>query len=82
LDNRQDIEFSVLKNLEDAGCEKHLIVDYLQCESKGRIQQQLCLLTKYRKVLLERIHEEQSRLDCLDYLIYKIKAKNKNDLSH
>jgi hypothetical protein len=85
LNNRQDIEISILKNLEDAGCEKHLIMDYIKCENNGRIQEQLCLLTKYRKVLLERIHEEQSRIDCLDYLIYKIKTNNKkrnNDLSN
>lgn len=73
LDNRQDKESATLQNLEDAGCEKNLIIKYLQYDELGMIQQQLCLLTKHRKDLLERMHEEQRRIDCLDYLIYKIK---------
>lgn len=73
LDNRQDKEFATLQNLEDAGCEKNLIMEYLQYDALGMKQQQLCLLTKHRKVLLERMHDEQRRIDCLDYLIYKIK---------
>lgn len=73
MDNRQDKEFATFQNLEDAGCEKNLIIKYLQYDELGMIQQQLCLLTKHRKDLLERMHEDQRRIDCLDYLIYKIK---------
>lgn len=82
MDNRQDKEIATLQNLEDAGCEKNLIAEYLQYGEKGMIQQQLCLLTKHRKVLLERMHEEQRRIDCLDYLICKIKddkGRNSNE---
>lgn len=79
MDNRQDKEFAVLQNLEDAGCETHLIVEFLQYDKKGMTQQQLCLLAKYRKTLLERIHEEQCRLDCLDYLIHNIKAGKRKE---
>jgi hypothetical protein len=33
------------------------------------------LLISYRLLLLDIIHAEQKKLDCLDYLIFAIKAK-------
>lgn len=58
---------SVAQNLLDAGCDAAFIRQYAQL--KG-LPEQLLLLRKHRRTLLDRIHEEQHRLDCLDYLIY------------
>ena len=39
-------------------------------ESK-QTAQMLILLRRHRKDLLDRIHEQQKALDCLDYLIFQ-----------
>lgn len=66
------ISDSVLQNLKDAGCPEQTIRAFAQSES-GR--QQLEVLALYRKKMLDGIHAEQKKLDCLDYLIFKIKEK-------
>ena len=38
----------------------------------GNQKDQLRLLEKHRKFLLERVHKEEKRIDCLDYLVYQI----------
>jgi hypothetical protein len=34
---------------------------------------QMVLLKKHRNSLLDKIHEDQKAIDCLDYLLYRIK---------
>ena len=44
--------------------------------AKGEdIEMQIKILSNYRKKLLDTIHEEQSKLDCLDYLIFTLKKE-------
>ena len=38
-------------------------------------EQQLRLLSGHRKNLLERLHREEKRIDCLDYLLYQMQKK-------
>ena len=61
--------------LADAGCDKELIKQFETCQSSGRQKEQLRLLGDYRRLLLERIHAEQKKLDLLDYLLWTIKNK-------
>lgn len=42
-------------------------------------QGQLQILSEQRKELLDELHLVQKELDCLDYLIYKIKKLYLND---
>lgn len=32
-------------------------------------------LEKQRNVLLNKVHKEEKRIDCLDYLVYQIRRK-------
>lgn len=66
---------SVVQNLKDAGCNEKLIEEYLDYDEKSQHKQQICLLSRYRKKLLECIHVCQRKLDCLDYLIFMLKKK-------
>lgn len=66
----------LLQNLKDAGCNSKMIKRFLELEQLGKKQEQLHLLFMYRADLLEKLHISQNKLDCLDYLVYKIK-KNK-----
>ncbi len=34
-------------------------------------------LAKHRRVLLDALHREQKRIDCLDYLVYTIEKNEK-----
>ena len=60
--------------LADAGCDKELIKEFETCQRSGRQKEQLRLLGDYRRLLLERIHAEQKKLDRLDYLVWTVKT--------
>lgn len=65
----------LVRNLEDAGCSNHLIKEFLKLDADGKIKEQLRLLIKHREDLLNTIHENQKRIDCLDFLIFNIKPQ-------
>ena len=66
---------SVIQNLEDAGCENEMIQDFLGWFDKGQQTKQLELLEHQREYLLGRVHTDEKRISCLDYLIYQIQGK-------
>lgn len=65
-------EQDVIQNLRDAGCGKQTVEQFLRCWRTGQTQEQLRLLGEQRSRLLERVHREERRIDCLDYLVYQI----------
>lgn len=67
---------SVIQNLKDAGCDTRCIEQFLSYEKEGRAREQIKLLSAHRQFLLDRIHEEEKQIDCLDYLVYQIHKKN------
>ena len=69
---RYDSEAAIVRNLEDAGCDQDTITDFVEQLRMGNQKDQLRLLEKHRKFLLERVHKEEKRIDCLDYLVYQI----------
>ncbi len=71
-----DSEKTVIQNLRDAGCDEKTIAAYLDCIMNGRETESLRLLKKQRSLLLDAVHREERKIDCLDYLIYQMwKAK-------
>ncbi len=65
----------LLRNLQDAGCGEEMIRQYFRLEEAGYQKEQLRLLYRHRAVLLDRLHQDQNQIDCLDYLIYEIKRQ-------
>lgn len=61
----------LLQNLQDAGCNESMIQKCISYAEQGRSKEMLCLLRKYKPVLLEKIHIYQDELDCLDFMIYQ-----------
>lgn len=57
-------------NLADAGCPEELIEQYAALPS---VDARMRWLRCYRCELLDGIHTEQRKLDCLDYLIYSLR---------
>lgn len=67
--------FLVLRNLNDAGCEPKLIEKLLKLKEEGKTEEQLRLLKRHRTSLLATVHENQKRIDCLDYYVFTIRKK-------
>ena len=70
---------AVYQNLLDAGCDSKLVDRFMLLFAHRNYQGQLQILSEQRKELLDELHLVQKELDCLDYLIYKIKKLYLND---
>lgn len=60
------------QNLIDAGCGQELVqkcMDLAQGKKVAEIQR---ILAGHRRTLLDTVHAEQKKIDCLDYLVYKM----------
>ena len=69
-----------LGNLRDAGCNDDTIAAYRRISERSLPHEVICrqqahLLGDYRKTLLEQLHEDQKRIDCLDHLLYRLKSE-------
>lgn len=60
------------RNLRDAGCTETDILRFPALPP----QEQLRFLACRRDALLAALHEAQARIDCLDYLMYRLKQKS------
>lgn len=67
----------VLRNLKDAGCNDRMVEKFFQLRKDGKNSEQMRLLITQRKSLLRRIHENQKKIDCLDFMIFNIKQSGK-----
>ncbi len=70
-------ENRIRQNLLDAGCSEELIARYFRLDEKGDKPGQKALLRLHRCRLLEEIHREQAKIDCLDYLVYTIEKNER-----
>ena len=66
---------TILQNLKDAGCDPKTVEQFLLLRKAGDRKEQLKLLSIHRKQLLDKVHREEKRIDCLDYLVYQIKKE-------
>lgn len=64
---------TIVQNLKDAGCASQMIEDFMLYFDKNQKEKQLALLAVQRQNLLNRVHIEEKKISCLDYLIYQIK---------
>lgn len=55
--------------MKDAGCDRKIIIRICRMYAEGQIQDAVKVLKWHRCHLMERLHECQSRVDCLDFLI-------------
>ena len=65
------------ENLKDAGCDSDMIhrcEALAQGEKQGELMQ---ILSLHRRTLLDAVHENERRIDCLDYLVYQLEKQRK-----
>lgn len=67
--------YTVLQNLQDAGCTDEMVEQFMAFQSRDDKEQQLKLLSGYREHLLDELHRDEKRIDCLDYLIYQMQKE-------
>ncbi|MBO1306250.1 hypothetical protein JZO70_08770 [Enterococcus sp. 669A] len=63
----------IIQTLEDSGCSPEFIAEFLKDFHQEKTANQRKLLLKHKEVLKKEVHGQQKRIDCLDYLIYKLK---------
>ena len=75
---RKPCEQAIIQNLRDAGCDEGTVEQFLHSQRC----QQLKLLAVHRKKLLDRVHLEQRRIDCLDYLVWQLQKQTEEESSY
>ena len=63
----------ILEGLADAGCTAEEICEFGRCLEKNDLKTGLRLLERCRKEHLRNLHEEQRKIDTLNYLAYQIR---------
>ncbi len=76
----ENLSEMLLQNLKDAGCSHEMIKQFLCYEEEGQIQEQLDLLSVQRQKLLDKVHREEKKIVCLDYLVYQIEKQKTNKM--
>lgn len=62
----------IFQNLRDSGLDETTAGNCTEMIIGGDTFQALQIIKNYRKSLLEKIHTNQKKLDCLDFLIYQL----------
>lgn len=70
--NHQIASDAIIQNLKDAGCEGDFIDRFILALENNQNKEAFLLLRGWRNSLLDEIHNNQHKLDCLDYLIRKL----------
>ena len=76
-DRLHELKKEVIQNLKDAGLDDDLIVQFANLYQSNRSTAYMRLLRKYRCDLLTDMRVCQEKLFCLDYLIRRLKTKDK-----
>lgn len=70
-------EEDLIQNLKDAGCDQATIQIFLADLHGGKQSKGIRLLEKHRRTLLDVLHLEQKRIDCLDYLLFTLQKQKR-----
>lgn len=62
------------QNLIDAGCDQKTTELCLTFVKEGQLLDMMPILRNQRNALLDSVHKGQKQIDCLDYLLYKLKG--------
>ena len=65
-----------LQNLIDAGCDPELIRQCTALAQQKETFELMRVLSRHRKALLDAVHQNEKRIDCLDYLIHALEKQN------
>ena len=72
----EDRIFRIRRNLSDAGCSASQIAQFLELEEQRKRQEQYQMLSRQRALLLKELHQDQFRIDCLDYMVFTMQKED------
>lgn len=72
----------MMRDLRDAGCDEDTVERFGDLGTQGDTQGQLELLFRHRKRLLEKVHEREQQICCLDYLTYQLEKEEAKHGDH
>lgn len=64
---------SIYQNLIDGGCNEETVKDFILLAKDSKYAELLPFLFQHKEELLASLHQVQKQIDCIDYLIYKLK---------
>ncbi len=62
-----------IDDLQAAGCDGKTVRRFLALKAAGNQMEQFRLLATHRRLLPDRVHEEERRIRCLDCLVYRMR---------
>lgn len=68
-----DLYGSIYQNLIDSGCDSQTTELCMSYMKEKNVSDMLPILMQYKAKLLASVHAGQKQIDCLDFLIYKLK---------
>lgn len=71
-----DRAYRIRRNLTDAGCDTIMIEQFLELERRQRREEQYRLLSRYKAELLEALHRDAYKIDCLDHMVYTMQKED------
>lgn len=60
------------QSMKDAGCDKETIGTVCRLYDGGQVEDAVKVLRRHRCALMDEVHESQSKVDCLDFLLRNI----------
>lgn len=73
-----NIQEILRQNLIDAGCNQEIVQRCMELVQRKKTVEMKQILTCHRRTLLDTLHADEKRIDCLDYLIYKMEKQSKS----
>ena len=71
-----DLFEQIHQNLLDAGCDRQTTDLCMAFVKEGQLLDMMPILKRHKHALLDSLHKAQKQIDCLDYLLYKLKKHN------
>lgn len=75
----QTSETELMQCLKDCGCDEEAAKQFLIYVQENRLKDQIRLLYRFRRPFLDALHDDQRRIDCIDFMIRKLEQKMKEE---
>ena len=71
----RDSEKAVRQCLKDCGCDERTAEQFLAYGQEARRRDQIRHLNRRRRSLMDDLHENQKKVDCIDFMIRELERK-------
>lgn len=72
-----DLADILRQNLVDAGCGEEMVRQCMAFAGERDCAGLLRVLACHRRMLLDTVHRNERRIDCLDYLVYRLERQQR-----